>query len=559
MESVASTIVGALKDGAIGAIFGVPGGQTLPLYAEAARMGLPHVLMRDERNAACAADAYARLSGRVGFCDATVGPGATNLVSGLAEALGASVPMIALVADIRRERSHLRRRSVTSQAVEQDEMLRAVSKWVARIETPDAVAEVLDQALRVATTGRPGPVVMTIPEDVFASDLADGAPRRHFGPEAFVYPRFRSAPDPVALGDAVELLARARRPLILAGGGVTFSDASAAVSELAIAHNIPVATSISGKGTIDEGHPLAAGVTGSFGTMRANAAFQAADVVLVIGCKLTHVTTHGWQLPRTDQVVIHADIDGEEIGRTGTTQVGIVADARMTAIALKSALEGRRARAENWLLELADVPATGAGMEASDGAVPPHRVAQLLSDALQPGDVMVCDASLSSGWAAAFSRVRTPRSFIAPRGLAGIGWGGGAMIGARVAAPPDRRVVMLTGDGAWGFCLAEFETAARLNLDITCVVLNNKSLGWIAHVQTRRDQPLSTYSDIDFAQVAQAMGGSGTRATTTDEFQEALGKALVTPGPSLIDVQSSSTASPVLALGAVPSSGDAYA
>jgi acetolactate synthase-1/2/3 large subunit len=479
-------------------------------------------------------------------------------VSGLTEALGSSIPMVALVADIRRERSHLRRRSVTSQALEQDNLLAAVSKWVARIETPDAVAGVLDQALRVATTGRPGPVVMTIPEDVFAGVPSDGAPQRRFGPEAFAYPRFRSAPDPVALGDAVELLARARRPLILAGGGVTFSDASVAVSELAIAHTIPVATSISGKGTIDEHHPLAAGVAGSFGTMRANAAFRAADVVLVLGCKLGQVTTHGWQLPRSDQVVIHVDVDGEEIGRTGEAQVGIVADARLTAVALKSALEGRRAGAENWILELADVPATGAGMEAGENGVAPHRVAQLLSESLNPGDVIVCDASLSSGWAAAYSRVRTPRSYVAPRGLAGIGWGGGGMIGARVAVPADRRVVLLTGDGAWGYCLAEFETAARLNMDITCVVLNNKSLGWIAHIQARKGQPQSNYSDIDFAQAAQAMGGSGTRATTVDEFQEALGKALAAAGPSLIDVQSSPTASPVLALGSVPA-GDAYA
>jgi len=133
------------------------------------------------------------------------------------------------------------------------------------------------------------------------------------------------------------------------------------------------------------------------------------------------------------------------------------------------------------------------------------------------------------------------------------------MIGARVAVPDDRRVVLLTGDGAWGYCLAEFETAARLNMDITVVVLNNKSLGWIAHIQARKEQPLSNYSDVDFALAAQAMGGSGTRAMTADEFQEALGKALAGAGPSLVDVQSSPTASPVLALGTVPSSGDAYA
>ena len=541
-------------------MFGVPGGQTLPLYGAADTAGLPHILMRDERSAACAADAYARLSGKVGFCDATVGPGATNLVSGLAEAMGSSIPVIAVVADIRRERGYLRRRSITNQAVEQDALLAPISKWVARVDTADTIAVVLDQALRVATTGRPGPVVLTIPEDVFDEVPGESAPQRRFTPQSFAYPRFRPSPDPAALEEAAELLARAKRPLILAGGGVIFSGAASAVSDLAKRYSIPIATSLSGKGTIDEFDGLAAGVAGSFGTVRANAAFRLADVLLVLGCKLGQNTTHHWQLPRPGQVVIHADIDGEEIGRTCEANVGLVADARQVALSLNLALQGSRVGVENWLTTLRDVPATGAPQGASDNAVPPHRVAEILAESLDPRDVLVCDASLASGWAGAFSRIRMPLSYIAPRGLAGIGWGGGGMIGARLAVPADRRVVLLTGDGAWAYCLSEFETAARSNLDLTCIVLNNQSLGWIAHIQARRNQAQSTFSDVDFARVAQAMGGSGTRVRTTEEFQEALGKVLVTAtGPKLIDVQVSPTASPVLSLNMVGTTEDAYA
>ena len=556
-ETVGARLARILVEGGVGAVFGVPGGQTLPLYAAVEEAGLQHVLMRDERSAACAADAYARLSGSVGFCDATVGPGATNLVSGLAEAHGSSIPVVAMVADIRRDRAHLRRRAVTSQALEQSALLAPVTKWVGRVETADSLEPVLAQALRVATSGRPGPVVLEIPEDVFADAASGEAVRPDWGPEAFAYPRFRSAPPPDALAQAAELIANAERPLILAGGGVTFSDASEAVRALAEAQQIPVATTISGKGTLDEQSALAAGVAGSFGTVRGNAALQAADLVLVLGCKLGSLTTHGWQLPRSDQTVIHVDIDGEELGRTGQTALGIVADARETADALARALAGRGRAGSNWLETLEGEG--GAPQPDSAGAVAPHLLARSLGEALGDDDVLVCDASLASGWGAAFVPVRRPRSFIAPRGLAGIGWGGGAAVGARLAVSPERRMVLLTGDGAWGYCLSEFETAARLGLDLTYIVLNNAALAWITHIEERREQPLrSLFSDVDFSGIARAMGGEGARVTNLEDFEAKLQTALASPGPYLIDVLSAQEASPILSLDAVPAARGAY-
>ena len=558
-ETVGARLARILADGGVGAVFGVPGGQTLPFYAAVEDAGLQHVLMRDERAAACAADAHARLSGSVGFCDATVGPGATNLVSGLAEAHGSSIPVIAIVADIRRDRAHLRRRAAASQALDQAALLAPVTKWVGRVETADSLELVLAQALRVATGGRPGPVVLEIPEDVFSAEAADppsGAVA--WGPADFAYPRHRSAPSPDAVEQAAALLAGAERPLILAGGGVTFSDASLAVRELAEAQQIPVTTSISGKGTIDETSPLAAGAAGQFGTVRGNAALRAADVVLVLGCKLGSLTTHSWQLPTPGQAVIHADVDGEEIGRTGPVAVGIVADARETANALAQALAGRTPNG-NWLDSLEGEG--GAAQPDPAGAIPPHLLADVLGEALREDDVLVCDASLASGWGAAFVPVRRPRSFIAPRGLAGIGWGGGGVVGARLATPPDRRMVLLTGDGAWGYCLSEFETAARLGLDLTYIVLNNAALAWITHIEARREQPLrSLFSDVDFSGVARAMGGEGERVTNLEAFEVALQTALSTPGPYLIDALTAQDASPIISLADLPDGGarDAY-
>ena len=552
--SVGERLASIIAGGGVEAMFGVPGGQTLPLYGAAAGAGLRHVLMRDERSAACAADAYARLSGRVGFCDATVGPGVTNLVSGLAEAYGSSIPLIAVIADIHSGRTELRRRSNASQALDQAAMLEPITKWVGRVDRVESLEPVLDQALRVATSGRPGPVVLEIPDDVFAGTQPEGAPQRAFGPDAFRYPRFRPAPPAASIEQAARLIASAERPLVLAGGGVTFSDASAAVAALAEAHQLPVATSISGKGSIDEHSPLAAGVTGTFGTRRAAAAMLAADVVLLLGTKLGQLTTFGWQLPSPSQTVIHVDVDGEEIGRTGEVAVGIVADAREAATALSEALTALDYRGRNWLG--ATDGERGAAQTARGGSVAPHLLAAALSDALREDDVLVCDASLASGWGAAFAPVRRPRSFIAPRGLAGIGWGGGGVIGARLAVPPERRVVLLVGDGAWGYSLSELETAARLGLDITYVVLNNASLAWIQHIEQRREHDQSSiFSDVDFASVARAMGGEAERVTNLEDFEAQLEVALQTPRPYLLDVVSSVEASPILTLDAARAEG----
>ncbi len=550
MSSLSHRLVEVLVAGRVKAIFGVPGGQTLPLYGAAHDAGLLHVLMRDERGAACAADAYARASGHVGFCDATVGPGATNLVSGLAEAMSSSIPIVAIVADIRTTRSHLRRRAVVSQAVDQAAMLAPLVKWVGRVERGEALDAVLDQALRIATTGRPGPVVLEIPEDVFHEE-PDPSQFRNFSEREFVYPRFRSAPTAGGLAAAVDLLSGAKRPLIMAGGGVTFSGAANAVSALAQEHQIPIVTSISGKGTIDERSPLAAGVTGRFGTARANAAAMAADVVLVIGCKLGQLSTHGWQLPGPGQTIIHIDVDGEEIGRTGPVALGIVADAREAASMLTTALRDTIA-GRNWLGDVQ--PSLNDPRAASDGAVAPTRIAEVISAALREDDLLLCDASLASGWGAANTLVKKAGpNFIAPRGLAGIGWAGGAVIGARIATPPHRRVVALAGDGGWAYSLSEMETAVRLELDITYVILNNQALGWIKHIEDRLGiTPPSTFTAVDFGGVARSMGAEGAHVTNLEDFEAHFQRGLEHPGPYLVDVASSMDASPIIAFGDVP-------
>lgn len=534
--------------GGVKAIFGVPGGQTRPLYRAVGAAGVDHVLMRDERSAAYAADAYARIAGRVGVCDATVGPGVTNLVSGLAEAYSSSVPVIAIIADIRTTHGYLRERGVVSQAINQSAILAPITKWVGRVERAEALDDVFDQALRVATTGRPGPVCLEVPEDVFLEMTEE---TRIFGPGDFTVPRFRSAPPADLVERAADLIAQAQRPLILAGGGIGLSGAEQAITDLAEEHQIPVVTSISGKGSIDERGPLAAGVTGMFGNFKANAAMMAADTVIAIGSKFSQLTTHGFRVPNSAQTIIHIDIDGEEIGRTGPVTLGICADAREAATALAAALRGRALARRNWLV---DLEAEGtAGTVEGESAVPPIGLANVISDALGPDDILICDASLSSGWGSANFKVKKPgRSFLAPRGLAGIGWAAGATIGARMAADPGRKMVSLAGDGAWGYSLTEVETAVRIGADVTYVILNNSGLAWIAHGEARLGMAPSRFAPTDFAAVARAMGAGAVRVNDLEDFAEHLHRGLAEPGPYLIDVVSSFEASPIVSLRDVP-------
>jgi acetolactate synthase-1/2/3 large subunit len=541
MTTIPEQICEVLVAGGVRVAFGVPGGQTVPYYKALEASPIEHVLMRDERNAACAADAYARITGTLGVCDATVGPGATNLVSGLAEAYASSTPVLAIVADLPRQLEHLRRRGVASQALDQAAILAPVTKWIGRVQRADALVPVLLQAIRVATTGRPGPVAVTVPDDLLRGEGAEALAPTPDDIAPFVYPAYRSAPPAGDLAAAAELISRAERPAILAGGGVLLSGGAAELARLAEAHQIPVATTLGGKGAVDEGRPLALGVSGIFGTAAANRVLAGADVLLVLGSKLSQFATLTWSLPAPGQTVIHVDLDGEEIGRTGPVALGIVADAKETLVALAAAIE--RDGAEDW--SAADRPPTELPAAVVDTRIRPRDVVGEIDRALAAGDVLLTDASLASGWGSQYYRVKhAGRSFLAPRGLAGTGWAGGGAIGARMGMPAASRLVALAGDGSWGYALAEIETAVRVGRPIVYVILNNAGLGWIKLIHGELTEA-SAYGDIDFAATARAMGASGVRVPGIAEFRSALAEALAGPGPALIELSTNIEDTPV--------------
>jgi acetolactate synthase-1/2/3 large subunit len=498
--------------------------------------------MRDERNGACAADAYARVSGRVGMCDATVGPGSTNLVSGLAEAYASAIPVLALVADIRTNREHLRHRGVSSQALEQGAILAPVSKWVGRVQTPNQIVSVFQHALRVATTGRPGPVVVEIPEDFMAAQIPE-PDLSMFTPDSAVWPRHRTAPLASAVADAVARLAKAKRPMVLAGGGAMASGAHAEIARFADEFGIPIVTSINGKGVVAETNPLALGVVGVFGDIEASRTLKQADTILVLGSKFAQFNSFMWRLPNRTQELIHVDIDGEELGRALPAAVEIVGDVREAARAIGDGLAARNARF-SWKPEGEPLPQPGT--RPDDPAVAPERVVEAINALMDDDAIMVSDASLASGWTASrFQTRRAGRSYLGPRGLAGIGWAGGAAIGAALAAPKGTRVIAVAGDGAAGYWLGEIETAARLKLPITFVILNNAGYGWV--IQGERGlgiTPESTFAPVDFAAVGRAMGTGASRVASINEVQAGLSEAFDLKGPYVLDVLSSELSSP---------------
>ncbi|HTT53041.1 MAG TPA: thiamine pyrophosphate-binding protein [Streptosporangiaceae bacterium] len=539
-------------------VFGVPGGQTLALYDGILdQAGLAHVLTRDERSAAYAADGYARVTGRAGVCDATVGPGAAKLPSGLSESLGASVPVVALVSDLPARLAPHRYRGAASQALDQAALLAPVTKWQATVPSAAVLPALVRQAFREATIGRPGPAVLFLPQDVLdgpvpAAVTAGLASSTRFGR----FPPFRPAPEQADLAAAAAVLRAAHRPFILAGGGVQLSAAGPALTALAERAGAAVGSTLSGKGAIAEDHPLSVGVTGSMGTTAAAAALSEADVVLLAGCKAGSGATSGWTLPRAGQAVLQLDLDPAELGRAFPLRAALLGDARAGLAALAAALDADGPAEPDrsaWRARLAALTAAWRATrdtERASGQVPiaPQRVLAALEAALGPGDVLICDASLASGWGGVYLEQRRPgRRVLCPRGQAGLGYALPAAIG--VATATRHRAVVLTGDGALGYAVGELATVAELGLPVTVIVLNNRSLGWIRwyrRITFGRGWEDDDFSDVAFSAVARGFGLHAARVSEPGQLAGALHGALAGP-PALLDVTTDAWQTPVTA------------
>ena len=444
-----------------GPMFGMGGFQLLPFYDAVRELGLGHTLINDERCGAFAADAFARVSGRPGVCDATLGPGATNLATGLVESLNAGVPLIAIIGNTNRAHSW---KNMTQES-RQDEILAPAAKELIRVEDGNRMPELVRRAYTVATSGRPGPVVLDVPEDVAHGEF--DYPRTELRAGANRIPARRIRPGRAETEAAAALLRRSRRPLILAGGGVHLSGAWTALRALAEAESIPVAHTLSGKGSLPCGHPLGVGLFGRWSRI-ANDLMERSDCLLAVGCKMGEISTRRYVLPPASVPFIQLDVVAEEIGRSNRVDAGLWGDAAEGLRDLAAALAdddpaARRAGREPWLADAAARMAKwreeAEPRYASDER-PIHmaRLIRELQQVMPEEGVLVVDGGFAAHWTGLlYDSPRAGRCYVANRGFASIGYGLPGAMGAQLAARaelgdaprrrPDRRRGLQHGAG----------------------------------------------------------------------------------------------------------------
>jgi acetolactate synthase-1/2/3 large subunit len=534
----AEAVVEILKAHRVEIIFGLCGDTSLPLYDALARLphGMKHVLTRDERHAAYMADGYARVSGKVGVCEGPSGGGATYILPGLVEANESSVPVLAINTDV----SVSSRGRFTLTELDQKSLMRPLTKWNAVLDRSVDIPRVFRKAFEEMTTGRTGAAHIALPFDVQngpvdRSDVwAD--------PTLGSYPSRRVAADPFFLELAAKLIRNSKSPLFVCGGGVVLSHAEAELAELAEKISAPVATTISGKGSIDETHPLAVGVVGSNGgTLETRAMVDAADLVIFVGCRAGSVTTERWRHPAPGKAkIIHIDVDPAVPGANYKVDVPLIGDARLVLASLAeavspvvrdvTAVEKQRHIKYEKFKALA---------KSEDTPIKPERVVAELQKALDKDAMVVADPGTPCPYFSAFYQVRgTGRRYFSNRAHGALGYALAASIGAHFARPKVKTVAVM-GDGSFGMCVGELETAVRLKLPITFIVISNAVYGWIKAGQ--KTGYGGRYFSVDFgvtdhAKVAEAFGVRSWRVFDPSQLKSVLQDAVEHPGPSLVDI-----------------------
>jgi acetolactate synthase I/II/III large subunit len=528
----------------VGPMFGMGGFQLLPFYDALGQLGMRHFLINDERCGAFAADAYARVTNRPGICDGTLGPGATNLVTGLVESLNGGIPIVAIAGDTNRAHSW---KNMT-QECRQAEILKPAVKELIRVEQTSRVPELTRRAFAVATSGRPGPVLLDVPEDVCHGNHDFTAEDFAIDPATLSIPARRIRPDRADIDRAARLIAGAKRPLLLVGGGIHLSQGYTALLALAEAQAIPVAHTMSGKGGIACAHPLSVGLFGRYARI-ANELIAASDCLIVVGCKLGEIATKRYALLPTQTPVIHLEIVAEEIGRCHPAEVALWGDARAGLEDLAEALSGDAKRARAARADyIAEIPGRMSAwqeeaaprLNSRDRPVHMARLCRELSRALPADAILVADGGFAGHWTGLLYDTKKPgRHFIPDRGFASIGYGLPGGIGAAMAAP-SQPVVAISGDGGFNMMLGELETARRAGLGLTVVVVNNAASGYVKalqHAMMGGRYQSADLSEMDYAAVARAMGVGGIRVEDPERLGAALAEGMAERDrPTVIDV-----------------------
>lgn len=546
--TAAEAIASALVRHGVEFIFGQSNPTALMLAAES--VGIRQLLYRTENAAGAMADAYARVSNRVGVVAAQNGPAAALMVAPMAEALKASIPMLVLVQEVpasQRDRNAF-------QELDHFALFAGVSKWTRRLDDPDRAVDLVDLAMVAASSGKPGPVVLLLAKDMLLEPCRLSCLKRKA--DLGMFPIDRPRPGAEMIDAAATLLATAVSPVAIAGGGVHASNSVAELTALIDVAQIPVATTNMGKGVVDETGSLSLGVaanlTGENGPAAAHRdLISAADVVLLIGTRTNENGTDAWTLTSPNATYIHIDIDGQEVGRNYEA-LRLVGDARAALSDLTEALKSKdlskrkenAAKLKRKISAARKARSAAIAPECQSEARPimPQRLMADLDAIIGPRDIVVADASYSSVWVTGYLTSREAgQRFLTPRGLAGLGWGLPFAMGAKLARP-DANVIALVGDGGFAHVWSELEMAVREDIPLTLVVLNNAQLAMQRHGENLgfgRSTTGIRFCHVDHAAIAQSVGATGVRIEDPDDFAPAMKLAMTSGRVAVLDVISS--------------------
>ena len=518
-------------------IFGMPGGANLPFYDALWDSKIKHILVRHEQAAAHMADAYGRVSRKAGVCAATSGPGATNLVTGVATAFADSAPMVAITGQVARGmtgRNAFQETDVVG-------LLTPVTKYTIQPLSAQEIPSAVQKSFYLAQTGRPGPVLLDVPKDVQQDEVEITSP------ESIQIRGYRSgvAVDPLDIERAADMLVKAQRPMLFGGGGIRIADASlpfTAIAELLMA---PVITTLQGKGTFPEDHPLSVGPIGMHGRAEANRIVQDCDVLLAVGVRFSDRSTGNFHEFAPGAKIIHIDADPTEFNKNKMVDLSILGDANVVLTQLFDEVTRRISKKDDnnaWFKHLEQVREEMKGIPAykdSYAELSGPKIVRTMREILPPEAILTTGVGRHQMWCEIHYKVLRPRTWITSTGLGTMGFGLPAAIGAKVARP-DVPVVDFDGDGSFVMTEQALATAVEESIPVISVVINDRSLGmveqWQRLMYNRRFIGIRFQNIPDFVKLADSYGVQGRSVGTLTEFGKALRESLASDSPSLIEV-----------------------
>lgn len=519
-------IIEVLKELGVDTVFGIPGGTVIPLYDALYDSDIKHILATHEQMAAHMADGYARVTGRVGVCFATSGPGATNLVTGIANAYMDSIPIVAITGQVP---TNLIGKD-SFQEVDIIGITMPVTKHNFIVKSPDKLADTIREAFLIASTGRPGPVLVDIPKDIQNADI-NYVKRKDFYVESA-----KTQVNERDLKNASELILNSKKPVIFAGGGVIWADASKNLIKFAKKAHIPVASSLMGLGCFPEDHELSLGLIGMHGSRYANMAIYKSDLVIAIGSRFSDRVAGKAGGLAPNAKVIHIDIDPAEIGKNIDVDVPLIGDVKEILNLLTQRIP--EIRRDEWMDELLKLREKNGFKYKNDDALRPQWIVERIQHLSDDDLIISTEVGQNQMWTAQYYKFKEPRTFVTSGGLGTMGFGLPAAIGSQVGRP-DRRVVNIAGDGSIRMNIHALETAAIYNIPVITVLLNNQTLGMVRQWQNllynKRFSETDLNANLNFANLANAFGVEGIRVKTKEEFEGAFKKAYGEKRPFVIE------------------------